>query len=76
MTGSLNIDPIFCLQELLNDPDGSEEKNRLGLALTCINNSDDLAYEYEDVPSPADERDDRACKTEQEQDETLVAVES
>ena len=75
MTGSLNIDPIFCLQELLNDPDVSEEQNRLGKSLTCINDSDDLAYEHEESPDPSDERND-ADEGEQSHYKTFVSVES
>ena len=72
MTGSLNV---FSMIGLFDDPDGSEEKNRLGLALTCINESDDPAYEHEDSPDPSDERND-SDKGEQEHYKSLICIES
>ena len=72
MTGSLNV---FSMIGLFDDPDGSEEKNRLGLALTSINESDDPAYEHEDSPDPSDERND-SDKGEQEHYKSLVCIES
>ena len=75
MTGSLNIDPVFCLQELLNDPDGSEEQNRLGKSLTCINGSDYDNDKHEDAPEPSDEGDD-SDKGEKCDNKTLISIES
>lgn len=75
MTGSLKIDPIFCLQELLNDPDGSEEQNRLGKSLTCINDSDYGNDKHEDAPEPSDEGDD-SDESEKCDNETLIGIES
>lgn len=60
---------------LLDDSDRSEEENGLSDTLTSVNDSDDLAYEYEDIPGPAYERDDGTAETEQEQYKSLIAVE-
>ncbi len=71
MTGSLGF-----LSDigLFDDPKGSEEENRLGLALTCINESNDPANEHEDSPDPSYDRND-ADKGEQEHYKSLVCIE-